>query len=84
MRQLYETYREDKKLSPLVRELSWTNNLLILSKCGSPEERGFYATWKTPPHICAVPSAERKTCSVSQTGNRKNWNAWNHWPHFAF
>lgn len=42
MRQFYETYREDEKLSPLVRELSWTNNLLILSKCGSQEERGFY------------------------------------------
>ncbi|MBR0312775.1 MAG: DUF1016 domain-containing protein, partial [Oscillospiraceae bacterium] len=30
MKQFYETYR-DKKLSPLVREISWTNNLLSLS-----------------------------------------------------
>ncbi len=42
MKQFYETYRRDEKLSPLVRELSWTNNLLILSKTKSAEEREFY------------------------------------------
>ena len=42
MRQFYETYRYEKKLSPVVREISWTNNLLILSKSSSKEEREFY------------------------------------------
>jgi predicted nuclease of restriction endonuclease-like (RecB) superfamily len=42
MRQFYETYRNDKKVSPLVRQLSWTNNLLILSRCKRSEEREFY------------------------------------------
>jgi len=42
MRQFHETYREDAILSPVVRELSWTHNLVILSKCSSQEERGFY------------------------------------------
>lgn len=42
MRQFHETYREDAILSPVVRELSWTHNLVILSKCRSHEERGFY------------------------------------------
>ncbi|MHB1247095.1 MAG: PDDEXK nuclease domain-containing protein [Sulfuriferula sp.] len=42
MRQFHETYREDAVLSPAVRELSWTHNLVILSKCRSQEERGFY------------------------------------------
>lgn len=33
MKQFYETYRDaDKKLSPLVREISWTNNMIILSR----------------------------------------------------
>lgn len=32
MKQFYETYKDDEKLSPLVRELSWTNNLIIFSK----------------------------------------------------
>ena len=42
MRQFYETWRGEKKLSALLRELSWTNNLLILGKCKRPEEREFY------------------------------------------
>jgi len=42
MKQFFETYQGDEKLSPLVRVLSWTHNLLILSKCKTKEERGFY------------------------------------------
>jgi predicted nuclease of restriction endonuclease-like (RecB) superfamily len=42
MRQFYETYRGDVKVSPLVRQLSWTHNLIILSQSKRPEEREFY------------------------------------------
>ena len=42
MRQFYEVYHDNEKLSPLVRELSWTNNLLILSKTKTAEEKEFY------------------------------------------
>ena len=42
MRQFYETYRADKKVAPLVRQLSWTHNLLILSRSKRSEEREFY------------------------------------------
>jgi len=42
MKQFYETYRDNKKLSPLVSEISWTNNLIILSSAKSDEEREFY------------------------------------------
>ena len=42
MRQFYETYRSDKKIAPLVRQLSWTHNLLILSRSKRSEEREFY------------------------------------------
>jgi len=42
MRQFYETYAQQPKLSPLVRVLSWTHNLIILSKCKTEEERSFY------------------------------------------
>ena len=31
MKQFYETYKDNEKLSPLVREVSWTNNLIIMS-----------------------------------------------------
>jgi predicted nuclease of restriction endonuclease-like (RecB) superfamily len=42
MRQFYETYRGQPKLSSLLRELSWTHNLLIMGKCKRDEEREFY------------------------------------------
>ena len=41
-KQFYEVYKDDEKLSPLVRELSWTNNLIIFSRTKSYEEREFY------------------------------------------
>jgi predicted nuclease of restriction endonuclease-like (RecB) superfamily len=42
MRQFYETYRDQPKLSALLRELSWTHNLFIMGKCKRDEEREFY------------------------------------------
>ena len=42
MRQFFETYRHDEKLAPLVRQLPWSHNLAILSKCVRPAEREFY------------------------------------------
>ena len=42
MKQFYETYKDLPKLSPLVREISWTNNLLIFSRCKTFEEMEFY------------------------------------------
>lgn len=43
MKQFYETYSDaDEKLSPLVREISWTNNLLLLSRTKTIEEKAFY------------------------------------------
>ncbi|OGT88828.1 MAG: hypothetical protein A2286_08910 [Gammaproteobacteria bacterium RIFOXYA12_FULL_61_12] len=42
MRQFYEAYQDDEKVSPLARQLPWTHNLLILSQSKRPEEREFY------------------------------------------
>lgn len=43
MKQFYETYKgADEKLSPLVRQISWTNNLIILSRTKTIEEKEFY------------------------------------------
>ena len=42
MRQFLDTYRDEPKLAPLVRELSWTHNLAIMSRCKRDEEREFY------------------------------------------
>ena len=42
MRQFYEAYRDDAKISALLRQLPWTHNLTILSRSKRPEEREFY------------------------------------------
>ena len=42
MIQFYKTYKDDGIASPLVTQLFWTNNLLILSGSKSIEERHFY------------------------------------------
>ncbi len=42
MKKLYETYKDNKKLSPLVTELSWSHNLVILHQTESIEEKEFY------------------------------------------
>lgn len=42
MVRFYKTYKDDEIASPLVTQLSWTNNLLILSKAKTQEEREFY------------------------------------------
>jgi hypothetical protein len=44
MKQFYETYQDDEKLSPLARELPWSHNLAIFSRCKTQEERSFYLT----------------------------------------
>ena len=42
MIQFYSTYKDDEIATPLVTQLSWTNNLLILSGSKTKEERIFY------------------------------------------
>lgn len=42
MKQFYETYRDYPKISALLREISWTNNLTIMSRAKTMEEREFY------------------------------------------
>jgi len=42
MRQFYETYQGDQIVAPLVRQLPWSHNLIILGQSKRPEEREFY------------------------------------------
>jgi predicted nuclease of restriction endonuclease-like (RecB) superfamily len=42
MKQFYETYVALPKLATLLRELSWSKHLLLLSHCKSEEEKEFY------------------------------------------
>jgi predicted nuclease of restriction endonuclease-like (RecB) superfamily len=47
MRQFYETYQNDQIVAPLVRQLPWTHNLIILGRSKRPEEREFYLRMAT-------------------------------------
>ncbi len=42
MKQFFEIYQADTKLSALLRELPWTHNTLIFSRCKTAEEREYY------------------------------------------
>ena len=42
MRQFYNEYAENEKLQPLVREISWSKNLLVMSRCKDDLDREFY------------------------------------------
>lgn len=42
MKQFYETYAASEKLSPLVREIGWTHNVIILMNCKDDLQREFY------------------------------------------
>lgn len=42
MKQFYESYKEFPKVSTVLREISWSHNLSIFSRCKSIEEREFY------------------------------------------
>src|SRR5882724_9135033 len=42
MRQFFEAYQGDKKVSALLTQLPWTHHLLILAQAKLPEERVYY------------------------------------------
>jgi predicted nuclease of restriction endonuclease-like (RecB) superfamily len=42
MRNFYLTYHQNAKLQPMVAEIGWTHNLVILEKCKDNSEREFY------------------------------------------
>jgi len=47
MKQFYEAYCDDEKLSTLVSVLPWSHNLAIFSRCKRQEERAFYIALST-------------------------------------
>ena len=42
MKQFYEVYKDFPKLSTVLREISWSHNLTIFSRCKTIEERAYY------------------------------------------
>jgi predicted nuclease of restriction endonuclease-like (RecB) superfamily len=42
MRKFYLRYKENEKLAPLVQEIGWSHNIVIMEKCKDDLEREFY------------------------------------------
>ena len=42
MRNFYIAYQKNEKLAPMVREISWTKNIIILERCKDDIRREFY------------------------------------------
>jgi predicted nuclease of restriction endonuclease-like (RecB) superfamily len=42
MKNFYQQYSNNQKLAPLVREISWVKNVIIMEKCKDDSEREFY------------------------------------------
>ncbi len=42
MRQFYQIYSSNEKLAPLVREISWSHNIVIFEQCKDDLQREFY------------------------------------------
>ncbi len=42
MRQFYLVYHADTKVQPLVAQIAWSQNLIVLQRCKEPHEREFY------------------------------------------
>jgi len=42
MKAFFEAYTGHEKLAPLVREIAWSHNLVIMERCKDPLEREFY------------------------------------------
>ncbi len=63
MKQFYETYADNRKLSTLWSLLSWSHNRIIMSRCKSNEEREFYLQ-KSAQENYSVRELERQISSA--------------------
>ncbi|MBI3033216.1 DUF1016 domain-containing protein [Candidatus Woesearchaeota archaeon] len=78
MRTFYLSYRDNEKLAPLVREISWTKNIIIMEKCKDELEREFYITmvkkfgWTKDILIHQVENQSYEKYMLSQTNFDKS------------
>ena len=50
MKQFHETYRDDAKLSAVLRVLPWTHHCLLIGQCKTSDERAWYAAAAAQSH----------------------------------
>ncbi|UFX82759.1 DUF1016 N-terminal domain-containing protein [Candidatus Absconditicoccus praedator] len=51
MIKFFEFYSENKKLAPLVQEISWSNNIIILEKCKDEFQIEYYLKLANKMHL---------------------------------
>jgi hypothetical protein len=42
MVKFYISYKDNEKVAPLVQEISWSNNIIILEKCENDFQKEYY------------------------------------------
>lgn len=73
MKMFYQTYRDNPKLAPLVREIGWTHNIIIMEKCKDDAQREFYLRmtarcgWSKATLIEQIESQAYEKSLLSQT-----------------
>lgn len=73
MRQFYLAYRDNEKLQPMVGEIAWTHNILIMSKCKDDLQREFYIRmtrkfgWSKPALIRHIETQTYENTFTNQT-----------------
>jgi predicted nuclease of restriction endonuclease-like (RecB) superfamily len=77
MKQFFQVYSKNPKLSPLVREIGWTHNVVILMNCKDDLEREFYIRmtkrmgWSKNVLIHQIENKTYEKTFVSQTNFNK-------------
>ena len=73
MRKFYLHYKDNTKLAPLVQEISWTKNIIILESCKDDLEREFYNRmtrkmgWTKPVLIHQIENQTYEKTLINQT-----------------
>lgn len=78
MRDFYNEYCNNSKLQPLVAEISWTKNVVIMSKCKDEASRYFYIVmtkkfgWSKNVLINKIESKDFERFALNQTNFQAN------------
>jgi predicted nuclease of restriction endonuclease-like (RecB) superfamily len=75
MREFYITYHDLPKVQPLVAQIGWTQNVIILQRCKGPLEREFYITYHDLPKVQPlVHKSDGPRTSSSFSAAKDLWN----------
>lgn len=78
IRSFYLEYKDDKKLQPLVAEISWTHNVILMERCKNLLEREFYMLltkkygWTKNVLIHQIESGAYESYILNQTNFNKS------------